>query len=177
LYIWNNPKSRYEKFILVLQNRFCEYCGKVYSNINYKWCNPCRINKLKQDFKNWTSGNEKIDELIQEMQLKINTMNDIIFEWISYNQFHNIKEIHKDDSVTLYSAIWIDGPLEYDLDKMEWERVPNKEVTLKCLYNSQNNTNEFINKVNTFDFCIIELLFFVIIIFYFIHFNRLSHIF
>ena len=45
------------------------------------------------------------------MQLKINEYNDIIFEWIPYNQFSDIKETGKD---TVSSAIWKDGQLIYD---------------------------------------------------------------
>ncbi|CAB5380269.1 unnamed protein product [Rhizophagus irregularis] len=33
---------------------------------------------------NWISGNEKIDDFIQEMQLKINEYHDEVFEWIPY---------------------------------------------------------------------------------------------
>jgi hypothetical protein len=51
---------------------------------------------LKKNFTNWTSKNEKIDKFIQEMQLKINDYNDIIVEWIPYEQFNNIKKINKD---------------------------------------------------------------------------------
>src|SRR5579862_2555489 len=62
-------------------------------------------------FINWISGNEKIDNFIREMQLKINNHDDIIFEWIPYNQFNKIEEIDKDGFITVYSAIWKDGPL------------------------------------------------------------------
>jgi hypothetical protein len=48
------------------------------------------------------------------MQLKINDYYDIIIEWIPYDQFDNIKEIRKDDSVTLFSAIWKNGLLNYE---------------------------------------------------------------
>jgi len=47
---------------------YCEKCGAY---VSYKWCKPCRIDNLKGNFTNWTSGNEKIDNVIQEMQLKI----------------------------------------------------------------------------------------------------------
>ena len=40
-----------------------------------------------------SSGNEKIDNLIQEMQLKIYDHREIIFEWVPYNQFNGIKKI------------------------------------------------------------------------------------
>ena len=88
-----------------------------------------------------TSGNREIDNLIQEMQLKIGTKNDIVFEWIPYNQFDGIEEISKGDYATVYSAIWKNGSLYYDA------RKPNKKVVLKCLHNSQNITNEFIDVV------------------------------
>ena len=88
------------------------------------------------------SGNKKINNFIKEMQSKRSSHDDIIFEWISYNQFDNIKEITKGYFATVYSAIWKDGPL-YE----NHEREPNKKVVLKCLYNSQNITNEFLDEV------------------------------
>src|SRR3954452_8143894 len=65
----------------------CKKCGEKYTNVRRKWCNPCLIDNLKENFTKWTSGNEKIDNFIQEMQLKIDSRRDIVFEWISYNQF------------------------------------------------------------------------------------------
>ena len=47
------------------------------------------------------------------MQLEINEWDDIVVEWIPYNQFTDIKEIRKGDFETVYSAIWKDGPLHY----------------------------------------------------------------
>jgi hypothetical protein len=84
------------------------------------------------------------------MQLKIKNCNNVIVEWIPYNQFNNIKKIGRDNSIsTLYSATWIDGSLEYNCDKMEWKRIPNKEVALKYFGSSQNSniTDEFLNEV------------------------------
>ena len=70
--------------------RYCKKCGEEYVN-DFGWCKPCQIDNLKGNFT--TSGNEKIDNFIQEMQLKIDRYNDILFEWIPYNQFSDIKEI------------------------------------------------------------------------------------
>ncbi|PKC07745.1 hypothetical protein RhiirA5_417804 [Rhizophagus irregularis] len=74
----------------------CKSCGKIYVNIFYKWCRQCEINNLKENFTNWTSVNEKIDNFIQKMQLKIECYDDIIVEWIPYNQFNNVKKTNKD---------------------------------------------------------------------------------
>src|SRR5581483_2063871 len=94
----------------------------------------------------YCSGNKKIDNFIQEMQLKRNSYNDIIFEWIPYNQFNNIKEISKGDSATVYSAIWKDGPLYYKKEYMRKSDKEDKEVILNCLPNSQNIVDDLLNK-------------------------------
>ncbi|CAB5366850.1 unnamed protein product [Rhizophagus irregularis] len=146
-YLYNSPN------IINLLNKITSFdcnniygCNKQYKigfNTNYEWCKLCQINNLRQNFTNWSSGNEKIDSLIQEIQLEINESYDIIFEWISYNKFNNIKE---KIFIKEYSAIWKDGPLNYDKIKNKYTR--NKQdikVTLK-LYSFQNITNEFLNK-------------------------------
>src|SRR5688500_1483620 len=119
----------------------CRKCGKEYTNYYNKefgWCKPCQIDNLKGNFTNWTSGNEKIDNFIQEMQLKINKSSDLVIEWIPYNQFSDIEEIGKGGYTTVYSAIWKDGPLKYDEDTKKYVKSsPNKKVALK-LHNSQN---------------------------------------
>jgi branched-subunit amino acid aminotransferase/4-amino-4-deoxychorismate lyase len=125
---------------MVFQN--C-YCVK-YENRYAEWCILCKTDDLKQNFANWTSGNKEIDNYIQEMQLKIEIYDDIMVEWIPYNQFKNITETSKSNSFTVYLATWINGPLQIK------ERIPNKEVTLKCINNSQNNISEFLNEVYNF---------------------------
>jgi serine/threonine protein kinase len=72
---------------------------------------------------------------------------NIIFEWISYDQFYDIKEIGKGGFATVYSAVWKDGPLKYDAIQAEYKRKQYTNVALKCLDNSQNITNEFLNEV------------------------------
>ena len=94
---------------------------------------------------NWISGNEKIDDFIQERQLKIKDYEDIVFEWIPYNQFDQIIETCKSSLVTVYSAIWIDGPLYYQHN--QYIRDSNKEISLKFLHNSQNSIESVINEV------------------------------
>ena len=93
------------------------------------------------------SGSEKIDDFIQEMQLKINDQSDIIFEWIPYNQFKKIKEIGENGSAIVYSAIWKDGPLCYNYLYGKYIRDSDKEVVLKCLHNSQILIEFLINEV------------------------------
>ena len=127
-----------------MDNIKCEYCGEIYTETGLKWCKPCETNKFKKNFTNWTSGNEKIDDFIQEMQLKFE-YNGSLFEWIQYNQFDKIKEVGKGGFATVYSAIWKNGSLHYNKIKKEWIRKSNQKVALKCLYN--NSITSFLNKV------------------------------
>jgi hypothetical protein len=98
------------------------------------------------------SGNEKIDDFIHKKQLEVNNYsNDIVLEWIPYNRFNEIKETGKNDLITVYSAIWKDGPLYKLLDvndiDIDYTRDSNKKVALKCLHNSQDSIDSLINEV------------------------------
>jgi hypothetical protein len=138
-------------YIIVLQDLCCIKCNCQYTDINHNWCKPCQKNDLIKDFTNWTSGNEDIDNLIKEMQLKINSYNDLIFEFIPYDQFNELKLVGEGGFAKVYLAIWKDGPLDYDKNKKMYIRN-QKEVALKCLHNSQNITKEFLNEVYNFNY-------------------------
>ncbi|GBC10393.1 hypothetical protein RclHR1_00960010 [Rhizophagus clarus] len=98
-----------------------------------------------------TSGNEKIDGFIHEMQLKIDKYEDIVIEWIPYNQFDKITEIEKNGHITIYSAIWKDGPLIKYYYGSDYVRNSNKEVSLKFLHiNSQDSINFLISEAKKY---------------------------
>ena len=126
----------------------CEECSE---KTNFHWlgeCMSCQKICLKENFTSWTSGYETIDNCIQDMQLKIEHHDEIVIEWIPYNQLSDIKEIGKGDFVTENSAIWKGGPLYYSYNKNELIRKSADEnVVLKYSYDSQNLTNEFLNEV------------------------------
>ncbi|PKY59452.1 hypothetical protein RhiirA4_482220, partial [Rhizophagus irregularis] len=137
-------------YIFVFSNYYfgtqCKRCGSEYENYNYHcsdWCKLCRINQLKNDFTNWTSGNKIIDNFIQEIQLK----DCKVFEWIPYDEFFDINELGK---IGLTTAIWKNGPLSYDAQhNKKWDSTYEK-VSLRYLHNSQDTINEFINKVKSY---------------------------
>ena len=128
--------------ILVLQYIHCRNCSTI-----HEWHTRCHIDYLKKKFTNWTSENKEIDNLIQEMQLKINNYDDIVFEWIPHDQLIDIKKINN----TIYSAIWKEGPLNYSTSNKYYERNSYTKVALKCLYTSNSeNINEIIKMVWNF---------------------------
>jgi hypothetical protein len=127
---------------------YCEKCGNKYEDYSYNWCKQCQINQLKNNFTSWTSGNERIDDFIQKMQLKINGYNDVIFEWIPYKELIEIKEINEDYGFV--TAIWKNGHSFYNYNKKELTRKSYEKVILKFLYDLQDFTDEFLNMVFKF---------------------------
>jgi hypothetical protein len=98
---------------------------------------------------NWTSGSDKIDNFIQKRQLEVMNYNDIVFKWIPYNQFNKIEKTGRNNLITVYSAVWKDGPL---YKKGMWYNISyirdsNKKVALKCLHNSKNPVEFVIHEV------------------------------
>jgi len=125
--------------------KYCLKCDKIYTDTLYKWCKQCHINHYK-DFTSWNSGIEKVDNLVRKMQLKIIDTQDMVFEWIPYDQFNDVEKISKGDSPKIFSAIWKDGPLCWNNKDKKYIRDSNKIVALKCL----GKNEEFLNKVWNF---------------------------
>ncbi|CAG8650584.1 10406_t:CDS:2, partial [Dentiscutata heterogama] len=85
----------------------CKY-GHKFTDV--EWCNECESENFRESFDKWTSGNQQLDELIKESQLKaINVSNYI--RWIKYHQFEDFKII-KEEFFAVISAIWRVGPCE-----------------------------------------------------------------
>jgi hypothetical protein len=140
--ISQNPDTKV--YILVFSNEYLNYYCKICSNKYDKWCKPCQVNQLKNDFTNWTSGNEKIDDFIQKKQLEFKN-SEVLFEWIPYNRFINIEGIG-DNCLT--KAIWKDGPLYFE--KKKYIRNSYEKVCLKYLHNLQYITNKLLIEVLDF---------------------------
>src|SRR5579883_2118761 len=61
-------------------------CDKLYT-----YCNPCNSKHWRDNFPNWTSGDDNIDKLIQKSQLGANRYK--LLEWIEYSNFKNIEHV------------------------------------------------------------------------------------
>src|SRR6266496_6078980 len=125
-------KERYKEYGL------CKECKRP--NTNYSWCQSCNAKHFQQNFKNWTSGNHNIDELIQNAQLKAKYHGEVL-EWIEYDRFENVEYLAKGGFGTIHKAIWKDGPIgRWDSKYNQWARNGNYLVALKCLHDSQEIT-------------------------------------
>ncbi|CAG8645962.1 9213_t:CDS:2 [Cetraspora pellucida] len=146
----------------------CLNCNKP--NTSADWCLICNAERFRQNFGNWTSGNEHIDKFIQDAQLDAMDKREIL-EWIPYEKLKHVTYVAKGGYSTIYKAIWTDGPItEWNLETQQWERRKfmygdkcefitamdnifsgtfGISVALKCLHDSSNVGEDFLNEWKT----------------------------
>jgi hypothetical protein len=125
--------------------RICEICNQECLAITY--CEYCVQNYLKSKFSTWTSGNNDIDNLIQNCQIEsLNPM--MIVEWIPYNKLTNIKYLTEGGFSEIYTAVWIDGGYkEWDSKKHQLIRLGTHRVILKELVNVESASQSWFEEV------------------------------
>ncbi|GBC22549.1 kinase-like domain-containing protein [Rhizophagus irregularis DAOM 181602=DAOM 197198] len=137
--------------------RICENCNQECLATLY--CEYCVRNYLQENFPNWTSGNDDIDNLIQECQMKSLEPKDIV-EWIPYSNLENIEYLTKGGFSEIYSAVWINGRYEeWDSEKKQLKRRGNHVIVLKKLENVRSANQSWFEEV-----CILYPIFYKIVV-------------
>lgn len=100
-------------------------------------------------FYSYTCGNSVMDESIQYTQINANDSTDYL-EWIDFDQFDLVENTNKRGAFnSIYSASWMESPKWiWDEEAEVWTRIDPIKVELKCLDNSHNISQEFINQVS-----------------------------
>jgi hypothetical protein len=125
----------------------------IFSKMCKKHNNMRNALYFQQNFKNWTSGNNDIDEFIQITQLLSHNTYQIskALEWIPYDRFYNIKCTAKvcADLQPSYKANWIDGYIDkWDGVNQNWKRKNQDMIVILRFFNSSENVLlKFINEV------------------------------
>ena len=76
--ILNKEHDRYKVLYNEGTKRICENCNQECLATTY--CELCIQNYLEANFSNWTSGNDNIDNLLQECQMDV-LMLGMVTEW------------------------------------------------------------------------------------------------
>jgi hypothetical protein len=125
--------------------RICENCNQQCLATLY--CEYCVRNYLKENFSNWTSGNDDIDNLIKKCQMET-TRPNVIVEWIPYSNLENIKYLTKGGFSEIYTADWINGEYdEWDSEKQQLIRGGTVNVILKRLENVESASQHWFEEV------------------------------
>ncbi|RHZ82815.1 hypothetical protein Glove_103g216 [Diversispora epigaea] len=128
-----------------VEKQRCDNCQNWYQATQY--CEFCIRKYLKNNFRNWTSGNEEIDKLIQECQQKTVSPQCVI-EWINYYQFEDIEHLTEGGCATIYTATWKVGSYDkWNSEKQILERFGREKVILKRLNNSNSSNVHWFQEV------------------------------
>ena len=123
-------------------------CGECYEPCTGEyWCQSCNAKRFEENFKNWTSGNKAIDELIQHSQLNATYFGNCL-EWIPYEKFQDVTYITRGGFGKIYSANWPEGCIQYwNIENQKWYKLPDLKVALKSLDNSSDICTDLLNEV------------------------------
>ncbi|CAJ0901084.1 11535_t:CDS:2 [Entrophospora sp. SA101] len=121
----------------------CPQCNKPRTNLNF--CINCQHNYHIENFDRWSSGNLKIDKLIRYTQ--VNSTHHDLLEWIEWDDIELIEYRDKGCFGEIHSAYWLSGPLSmWDRDLEYYNRHGPTKVAIKKIDNSQELSQEFVNK-------------------------------
>ena len=129
-------------------NKNCSRCNKPFTE--ELWCKECDPFRIVEG---WTSGNPDIDKFIRDTMCKPSGYAHKSLEWVPFDRFTDIKEVGEGGFAKVYSALWIDGKLEYEKVDGSWKKIDNiymMEVALKRLNGSQNMSDKYLNEVRFF---------------------------
>jgi hypothetical protein len=125
--------------------RICKLCKQKCLATLY--CEYCVRNYLKKKFSNWTSGNNDVDNLIQQCQIE-SLKPDNIIEWIPYYTLQNIKYLTEGGFAVIYTAVWIGGKYEeWNSKEQTLKRFGDVEVALKKLGNVKSASLKWFEEV------------------------------
>lgn len=77
--------------------------------INDRWCKHCESKRLSEDFQNWTSNNEILDEFIRDTQRNAAKKQDYLV-WIDFNKFEDVTYLARGGFSDVHYAVWVEGP-------------------------------------------------------------------
>ncbi|RIB22741.1 hypothetical protein C2G38_2033335 [Gigaspora rosea] len=121
-------------------NGTCENCGHY--NTSPAWCQSC---DHWLETKEWTSGNEAINNFIKEYQFKATEYENVI-EWIQFDRLINLQEI-KGESNIVFIATWVKGvrTIKGESGNFTQSRTISSVDLMKLEY-SQTNISDILEK-------------------------------
>ncbi|KAG9300784.1 hypothetical protein G9A89_023582 [Geosiphon pyriformis] len=134
----------------------CEECQESIRNVVNK-CGACKFLFFEKLYKDFSSGNKVIDEIIKNPIYTSPTEHSFskvnYYEWIPWESLSDINKIGEGGFGTIYKATFIDGFIRFDIIKhhgsIEYETWgKGMEVAIKFMKSSSKNSNEVFKELN-----------------------------
>ncbi|KAG9306477.1 hypothetical protein G9A89_008413, partial [Geosiphon pyriformis] len=135
----------------------CNVCFYCQESIRDGWnkCNACQLIFFEKLYKNFSSGNKEVDEIIKNpIYIPPNKNNNYYarlkyYEWIPWERLSNINQIARGGFGIIYKATLIDGLIDQKSIKhygsMEYKRKATQEVAIKII---KTNSSEVFKELN-----------------------------
>ena len=153
----NEKKYCKEKFIYEFELRNArdelgkpKECNKCkLTKYSDRFCEVCISLQLQSLFTTWTSGNNIVDNFIQQCQMK-SSLPKYILEWIPFEQFDDVTKLTEGEFSSIYTATWTRGQInDYNKNKKEFSYLGRQNVVLKSLNDSNNSGKGFLDEVGS----------------------------
>ncbi|CAG8709304.1 4214_t:CDS:2, partial [Acaulospora morrowiae] len=102
------------------------------------------------EWKNWTSGSDEVDEFIHEIQRNANESREFI-EWIPYDKFKNVEYVARGGFGSVSKAVWTEGYVKWwDCKRKIWKRSGEDSwdgYEVACLKSLDHFSKEFFQEI------------------------------
>ncbi|RIA89731.1 kinase-like domain-containing protein [Glomus cerebriforme] len=151
----SNENTNTEEIDEYPKGNSCLVCKEGYETTLF-WCKVCDSKSLQDDFPNWSSGNQELDQIIRNTQLNADGHINYL-EWIPYEKFTDIKKICEGGFGIVYSATWMEGPRwKWDDEKMQWVASGPRKIAFKTLKRAKmiRRRKEFLKELENHSICV-----------------------
>ncbi|GBC27602.2 uncharacterized protein OCT59_013325 [Rhizophagus irregularis] len=126
----------------------CGICGECNEpGTGFMWCQPCNAKRFKENFKNWTSGSEVVDEVIQQSQCNA-VHYEKCLEWVPFESIKDVIYVTMSNGHKLYKAYLSEGKIEYwDIENQKWGRSNKTKIAFKAIDDSYFKNTDSLNMV------------------------------
>jgi len=123
---------------------FCPECDNELG-VKSWWCNACQKRHFEENFDNWTTRDEEIDDFIKGTQMAANECTEYL-EFIPIQSFINVIKYEDAEVGTVYSANWSIGPTDV-WDETESDYVAKRPLTKVALLFINDDPHDFLKEV------------------------------
>ncbi|RIA79161.1 kinase-like domain-containing protein [Glomus cerebriforme] len=128
----------------------CDTCHKC---LNEKFCKPCFERQYEKTQKDFSSGNESLDNLVKYVRYSEDG-NISFLQWIPFDRLKDVNYLTKGGGGTTFTATWLDGRyLRWNHDEKRWLRTGETKVVIKTLKDSQTKLNDYAAELDAYFKC------------------------
>ncbi|GBC02000.1 hypothetical protein RclHR1_04400023 [Rhizophagus clarus] len=128
-------------------------CDTCYKCLNEKFCKSCFEHHYEKTQKDFSSGNETLDNLVKYVRYSEND-NISFLQWIPFDRLKDVTYLTKGGGGTTSTATWLDGRYSrWSHDEKSWISTGETRVAIKTLKGSQSKLSDYVAGLDEYFKC------------------------